>query len=182
MPRTVNPDLVGALAGDSFQIAHLIFLNIGGGIYITDNAYDVSYVDTYTASDHLIEIGSPTETRDLRVNTLNIGLSGVDQAYISLFLQSDWLNRQARVQKVVIDGSSVVGAPLTVFEGQITRFQISESDRGSDITVAIASHWADFDRKAGRLTNNVTQQYFFPNDIGFEYSANTVKDIKWGRK
>lgn len=179
MPRTVSPDLIAALSGDSFQIAHLIFLDVGDGIYITDNAYDIS---GYTASGHVIEVGSPTETRDLRVNTLNIGLSGVDQAYISLFLQSDWINRRASVQKAVISGSSIVGAPLTVFEGQITRFQINESDRGSDITVAIASHWADFERKAGRLTNNVTQQYFFPDDVGFEYSANTVKDIKWGRE
>lgn len=178
MPRTVSQDLINALAGDSFQIAHLIFLDVGDGIYITDNAYDIS---GYTASGHLMEVGSPTETRDLRVNTLNIGLSGVDQAYISIFLQSDWINRRARVQKAVIEGSSIVGSPLTVFDGQITNFQISESDNGSDVTVAIASHWADFNKKAGRLTNNVTQQYFFPNDLGFEYSANTVQDIKWGR-
>lgn len=182
MPRTVNPSLISALSSDSFQIAHLIFLDIGSGIYITDNAYDVSYVDTYTASAHLMSVGSPTETRDVRVNTLNISLSGVDQSYISLFLQSDWINKRARVQKVVVDGSSVTGSPLTVFDGQITQFQISESQGGSTLTVAIASHWADFSRKAGRLTNNESQQHVFPNDLGFEYSSSTVKDLKWGRK
>lgn len=182
MPRVINPSLVSALSEDSFQLAHLIFLDVGGGIYITDNAFDINYVDLYLASDQLIQIGSPSESRDLRVNTLNLGFSGVDQTYISLFLQSDWINRQARIQKVVIEDGAVVGAPLVVFDGQITKFQVSESSRGSDITVAIASHWADFEKKAGRLTNNVSQQYFFPDDVGFEYAASTIKDLKWGRE
>ena len=45
----------------------------------------------------------------------------------------------------------------------------------------MASHWADFEKKAGRFSNNNSQQYFFSGDVGFEYAANTVKDLKWGR-
>jgi hypothetical protein len=53
--------------------------------------------------------------------------------------------------------------------------------RTSIIDLACASHWADFERKAGRLTNINSQQYFFPADTGFRYAANSIKDIKWGK-
>jgi len=182
MPRTVNAALLAALSSDSFEMAHLIFLDVGSGIYLTDHASDITYIDLYQASDHLIEVGNTTETQDLKVNTINIGLSGVDQTYISIFLQSNWINKPATIRQVVINNGAIVGSPLTLFQGQITKFSVSENNRTSKVTVSIASHWADFEKKAGRLTNNTSQQYFFPLDVGFQYAAATVKDLKWGRE
>ena len=43
------------------------------------------------------------------------------------------------------------------------------------------SHWADFEKKSGRKTNNTSQQRFFSADKGMEFSSENVLDIKWGR-
>jgi hypothetical protein len=69
-----------------------------------------------------------------------------------------------------------------VFNGQITKWQIVENRGRSGVRLSVASHWADFEKLGGRLTNNSSQQFYFPNDLGFEYAANTIRDIKWGRE
>jgi hypothetical protein len=109
--------------------------------------------------------------------------SGVGQSYQSIFLNNDWLNRQGKVWKAVIDDTgAIVGDPLVVFDGQITNWQFQESGGSSKVTVSLSSHWADFQKKQGRLTNSNSQQFYFSGDLGFEYASHTVKDIKWGRK
>lgn len=185
MPRTVNASLLTELAKDNFTFVHLIELSIGSGLWLTDCAHDVIYGGTtYTASDQLLEIGSPTETQDLRVNTVTLEFSTSDanSSYLSIFLSNNWVNRSAVIKKACIVNGSVVGAPLTIFDGQISKWQAAERSGRSAIRVAIASHWADFEKVNGRLTNSSSQQLHFAGDLGFEYAASTVRDIKWGRE
>ena len=184
MTRAVDPAVITELAKDNFNLCHLVYLQISGGLYLTDYGHDIIYAGrTYVASNNLLSLASPQETQELRVGQININVSGVDQSFISIFLNQNWINRDASISMAVIsDAGAVIGAPVVTFSGQMTQFEISEDDKNSDVTIAIASHWADFKRTAGRMTNSSSQQYFFPNDLGFEYSANTVKDLKWGRK
>jgi hypothetical protein len=93
------------------------------------------------------------------------------------------MNKQGKVFKLVMnDSGAIVGAPLLVFDGQITNWQFQESAGNSKVQVSLSSHWADFEKKQGRLTNNSSQQFYFSTDVGFQYAAHTVRDIKWGRK
>lgn len=183
MPRTLHANVVAELAKDDFTFCHLLFIDFDTDLYITDNFRDVSYGgDTYTASAHLLEIGSPSESSKLTVGSIDITLSGVDQSYISAFLQSNWINRRVTIQRALLDDSNtVIGTPIPVYDGQISQFGIDESDDDSTIDIAITSHWANFEMKAGRFTNNNSQQYHFAGDLGFEYAPNSVKDLRWGR-
>lgn len=184
MPRGLNSTFKTELAKDSFRLCSLVFIDVGSGVRLTDYAHDIVYdSNTYSSSDHLLKIGEPKESRDLRVNTMSISLSGVEQTYISLFLGNDYVNRQILVYRAGITAAgAVVGAPFLAFDGRLTRFEITESRNNSEVIVEAASHWADFDKKSGRLTNNNSQQQFFPGDVGFQYAANSVRDLKWGRK
>jgi hypothetical protein len=184
MPRTVNATMLAALANDGFTMAHLIYLGVGSGLRVTDHASDISYdSQTWDASPYLLEVGTPSESRDLRVNQLGIQFSGVGQAYQSVFLQNDWMNKPATVYLLILDSNGgITGAPLVIFNGQITNWQFTESRKNSKVIVSISSHWADFQKTQGRLTNNNSQQFYFDGDVGFQYAAHTVRDIKWGRK
>lgn len=183
MPRTVSAAMITALESDGFIMAHLIYLDLGTGLRLTDHASDIVYdSNTYDASPYVLEVGTPNESRDLRVNQLGIQLSGVGQAYQSIFLTNNWVGRQAKIWRVVMnDGGSIVGTPLVIFDGQISNWQFSEGSSKSTVTVSLSSHWADFEKKKGRLTNNNSQQFYFDGDLGFEYAAHTVRDLKWGR-
>lgn len=184
MPRGLNSTLKTELAKDSFRLCNLVFIDVGSGIRLTDYAHDVvDGSNTYSVSDHVLNIGEPKESRELRVNTMSLSLSGVEQTYISLFLGNDYVNRQILIQKAAISSTgTIVGSPFVAFDGRLTRFEVTERRDSSEVIVEAASHWADFDKKSGRLTNNNSQQQYFPGDVGFEYAANTVRDLKWGRK
>jgi len=80
------------------------------------------------------------------------------------------------------DSDSVIGAPILVFDGLITGYEIDDTEDSSEIVINCASHWKDFEKENGRKTNDNSQKIHFPNDDGFEFAAKTIKDLKWGRK
>lgn len=185
MPRGLNSTTKNELAEDDIRFATCLYMDVGAsGVYITDYHHNVVVGnDTYTASSHFLSVGAPKESRDLRVNSVTLTLSGVDQTYITLFLTNNNVNKQVKFLKVLLnDTGQIVGNAITAFDGRITRFEIRESKNTSEVSIEVASHWADFEKKAGRLTNTNSQQRFFPSDLGFAFAANTVRDLRWGRK
>lgn len=184
MPRGLDSSLITELAKDDFNLCSLLFMDIGNGIRLTDYAHDITYSsNTYSASDHLLSIGAPKETRDLRVNTLTVTLSGVEQTYITLMLTNDYVNRPVQFYKAAISASgAIIGSPMLAFDGRMTRFEIREGSGTSEVSIEVASHWADFEKKAGRRTNTNSHQRFFPSDKGFDFAAKTVRDLRWGKK
>lgn len=184
MTRTIDSATVTALASDSIRMATLVQFDFDTVIRLTDWGHDLTALsETWIASGHLLGASDALETSEPRVNQMTIQLSGVEQTYISIFLNNAYHGVRARVWKAVLDtDSSVIGAPILTFDGPIDSFGIDDSDDKSTLQVAVASHWSNFDAVSGRKTNHNSQQLYFPGDMGFEYSADTVKDIKWGRE
>ena len=183
MTRPINAATISALQSDAIRLCHLVQLDFATTVRLTDNYHEVTSDEgLFTPAGHLLDIGQPQETQELRVGSISITLSGVEQSYISFFLGQDYVNRRARIWKAVLSESgAIVGEPILTFDGQITGYSIQDKEDSSTIEMNCASHWADFERKAGRLTNTNSQQYFFPLDTGFRFAANSMKDIKWGR-
>jgi len=183
MPRVINASTISALQSDQIRMCHLVQIDFEPVLQITDNFRQVVYDgDTFLPGGHLLTIGDVQETEELRVGSLQIGLSSVNRAYLSIFLNIDYLNRRVRIWNAILDnGGEIIGDAIPTFDGEVTGFGVADNRNSSTITVSCASHWADFERKAGRLTNNNSQQYYFPNDTGFRFAAESVKDIKWGK-
>jgi len=183
MPRTINPSTISALQSDEIRLCHLVQIDFDSITRITDNFHPVQYDgQTFLPAGHLLSIQDVQETEELRVGSLKISLSSVDQAFVSVFLNIDYLNRRVRIWNALLNqAGQIIGDPIATFDGDITGYGITENRSSSTISVSCASHWADFERKAGRFTNNNSQQYFFPNDTGFRFAAESVKDIKWGK-
>jgi hypothetical protein len=76
---------------------------------------------------------------------------------------------------------TLIADPFLLYQGNIENFEIQEDEKDSIVDLAIVSHWADFDKKNGRKTNNTSQQRFFSTDVGMDFASQTVQDIKWGR-
>tara|TARA_B110000858_G_C17789497_1_gene469050 strand:+ start:413 stop:970 length:558 start_codon:yes stop_codon:yes gene_type:complete len=184
MPRGLTAQVKAELAANDFTMAHLVKMDFSSGaLYYTDYISDLSSQgDNYSAIGHFLDIASPQETQELKVGTININLSGVEQSFISVFLNSQWINREVLISRALISSTgAIIPDPFKIFEGYMTQFQVDENGDKSDVVVAVSSHWADFDKKAGRHTNNNSQQYYFSGDKGFEYASSIVKDLKWGR-
>ena len=63
----------------------------------------------------------------------------------------------------------------------IDDFKINDTTETANIVLTISSHWGQFEKTSGRQTSSNSQQRFFSGDLGMEFTALTVRDIKWGR-
>ena len=50
------------------------------------------------------------------------------------------------------------------------------------IGITASSHWANFERKSGRFTNDAHQQTYFSGDDCFKFSIDYEKEIVWGQE
>lgn len=180
--RTINAATLTALQSDSFNLATLIQFDFATPVRITDWARNISYGgNTYTSSVHLIDYGTFNESSELRINSVNLTLSAVEQTYVALFLGGNYIDTRTRIWRAVLNSSdAVIGDAILVYDGRIAGYTISDTETESTLTVDVASHWKDFELINGRKTNHNVQQLHFAGDKGFEFAAVTQKDIKWG--
>jgi hypothetical protein len=185
MPRGLSTAVKVALATDSFRLATLIDLNFPTVKRLTDFGQDITYnSNTYTASDHLLSIEDTSETAGLRVNSFGLTLSGVEQTYIDLVLAGDHINTRVDINRAIVtitnNVASVTGI-IPFFSGYVSGFEIGDTSSSSELTLEIASHWKDFEKINCRRTNPTSQHRYFPNDTGFDFSHQSITDMKWGR-
>ena len=188
MTRTLTTAVKNELLTNEIRPVHLLTIGFSTPVNLTDNSFDLTSSisgssKTYTASPFLVSVPTFTEETDVTKTSLNIDLSGADQTFISTCLNENIVNDSVEIFRGLLNSTnSLIADPLLLYSGNIETFQISESQTDSNVTLTIVSHWADFDKKSGRPTNNNSQQRFFSSDVGMDFASQTVLDIKWGRK
>lgn len=188
MARTLTTALKNELLTNEIRPVHLLSIGFATPVNITDNSFSLtSSVSgssiTYTASPFLVATPSFTEETDLTKTSLNITLSGADTTFISTVLNENIVNDSVDIFRGLLDSNNaLIADPILLYSGNIDTFQINESETESNVTLTVVSHWADFDKKSGRQTNNNSQQRFFNTDVGMDFSSQTVLDLKWGRR
>ena len=183
MSRSIHASVIAELAKDTVKMCHLVEMHLSSTSYLTDAGQDISHGgNTYVASSHLLNISTVTENSEVRIGTTKVKLSGVEQSFISALLGSAYISKQLIVYRAYLDANNViVGSPVLIFDGRIAEFDIIDTPESSTVELGVSSHWSDFEKKAGRHTNSNSQSLFFTGDKGFEFAANLVKDLKWGR-
>lgn len=187
MTRSLTSAVKTELATDDIRPVHLITLGFSTPVNITDCSFSItSSVSgssvTYNASDFILGISNHTEETDITKSSVNINLSGASTTFISTVLNENVVNDNVDIFRGFLDSSnSIISDPFLLYRGKIESFEIDESDNSSTVGLSIVSHWADFEKKNGRKTNNTSQQRFFANDVGMDFASQTVQDIKWGR-
>ena len=183
MSRSIHASVVTELAKDSVKMCHMIEIHLSSTSYLTDAGQDISYGgNTYVASSHFLNISTVKEESEVRVGTSKIKLSGVEQSFISALLSSGYVSRQLIVYRAYLNSSNgIVGIPVLIYDGRISEFDIVDTPETSTVELGVALHWSDFEKKSGRHTNSNSQSLFFSSDKGFDFAANIVKDLKWGR-
>ena len=188
MTRALTTAIKNELATNDIRPVHLITIGFGTPVNITDCSFPLtSSISgssvTYLASDHLIGISDFSEQTDVSKSTITLTLSGAEQTFISVVLNENVINDTVTIFRgFLADDNTIVADPFLLYKGSIENFEIQEKETSSTLSLSIVSHWADFNKKNGRKTNNVSQQRFFSTDVGMDFSSQTVQDIKWGRE
>ena len=138
---------------------------------------------TYTASGHLLGISNVGEANQPIKNTIQISLSGVEQTYIAVALNNNIIGDEVKIWKGLLNSSNaLIADPFLLYYGTIDEFSISDTTELATLSLSTTSHWGQFEKVSGRQTSNNSQQRFFSTDVGMEFSALTVQDIRWGKE
>jgi hypothetical protein len=157
-----------------------------GGMNIIATSTLTGQEVSYEAQGDFLGFTSMTENLETSVGKFTIQLSGLNLETIS-----DVANYNAEGRKVVVRKAflgptdfQLVQQPITVYEGYIFNFAITETQSTVNLNISCASLFSDFERTAGRKTNNWSNWLL----QGFQYDKCMDKagyvgqsEFLWGR-
>jgi hypothetical protein len=193
MARQLASSLETKLGARSVFGVDLIELHLSTSLYFTSSNIDIDFdsntapdsgANTYLAQGQFLYFSNITESSDLRVGQVDLTFTAVDTTTVALLLNNNYMNKRVVIYRAILenDYSFTSDDVFTVFDGRIMNYSIRETDSTATVTMTVASLFADFERKNGRRSNDASQQSVFSGDLGMNFSAEIVKDIKWGRK
>lgn len=180
MARGLSSALLTELANQNIKPILLVEMLFPTPQRVTNHYKDVVHnTNTYSASGHLLNISSKSESAELDVANFTVKLSAVDSAFTSILLNNNVSNDEVNIDIGLLDNTDTLIDTYEFDKGFIESFRINTNS--GTIDLICTSHFSDFSRVAGRRTNEGSQQRFFPTDRGFEFAGLTVQDILWGR-
>ena len=170
----------------SNQPVHLVEVHFDDeSLYMTDAYKTIEYASNdYTGIGHLMGFSDIEETAEVIVSNVTLQISGIDQSWISRLLNKDYIDRVVKIYTAFVDDTqALVVDPVLIFEGRMDSPSLNENPESGTSTLSITATntWVDFTRMTGRHTNHEENIIHFPNDKGFEFASEIVKDIKWGK-
>jgi len=181
MPRSLSAALQTQVSSTATKTAFLVELNLSTVIRLTDWYSDVTYdSNNYEAGGSFLTIDSTTETGQLQVNEINIGFSNITDQVRSLVQSGAFTDKTVEVYLAYFDvNESIVGA-INFFTGQIRNVSINENIDSSNLSMVVASHWANWNLTKGRHYSDESQQSYSSGDRGMEFATQTKEDVRWG--
>ena len=179
------------LAGNALLPLTLIEIGVNGGstIYYTDGPFDITYNgNIYEAQGNFLGISETNEVSELQITNISLTLNGLDLTSVQTLCKSTQINQLVTVRKVFLDpndnsliGDSTGDMAVTIFRGKIAGYKTVNATDTATITLDVNSLFTNFNRMSGRRTNQSSLQTEHPNDYGFQYSHESIRDIKWGK-
>tara|TARA_R100000742_G_C4262424_1_gene80236 strand:- start:67 stop:612 length:546 start_codon:yes stop_codon:yes gene_type:complete len=181
MARGLSSALKTELANQTIIPCLLVTLGFASVVRITNHYKDITTGgNTFSSSSHLLKISSKSESSEINVSNFQIELSAVDNTFVSTVLNNNVSNDEVTIDVGLLNSSEALIDTFNFDRGYIESFSI-DTNRGT-LNLVCTSHFSDFSRISGRITNNGSQQKYFSSDVGMEFAALTVQDILWGRK
>jgi len=192
MTRNIPAALQSKLEAKTVFVADLIEMHFSTPLYFTTTNINLQYdsptapdagTNTYLAQGLFLNYGDIIENSDLRVGTLELNFTAVDPTMVAVLINNDFIDKRVVLYRTVLgsDYSFTDDDVFTIFDGRISGWAISEEQNTANVSLSVASFFADFNRTNGRRTNPASQNLYFPNDRGMDFSPQIVKDIRWGR-
>jgi hypothetical protein len=169
-----------------------VFLCSGGSDLSFDtNTAPTAGVNVYQAQGDFIGFSSLTEDFQVSVGKFSIFLSGINTTYANYLMNNEIEGKRVCIYKAFLNfgvggGSDLqlAASPILMFDGIIYNFAIVESEKSCQITIDCSSLFADFERTAGRKSNNWSNWFYqgVKGDMCFDKAGWVGQtEFKWGR-
>lgn len=179
---TVTAAVQAALESGDFNFAYLV--DLPGPLRITNWFKDVTYdSNVYSSNGILLEVANSGSSDAMKVDQTILSLSNTDQTALGIYGAADYFGQAATVYLALFDDDNVlIPDPIIDFQGTLDGWGVEESTTESVIEVKITSHWAKYNRTAGRFTNDYSQQEHHPGDTFFDYGHEDKSEMRWGMR
>ncbi len=183
--RTISASLSTALLADRVYPLLLVEALFDSGalrLWNGDGAL-TALGETWTGTGLMLGISPIEETAEIRATGVNISLSGIPSAIISIALAEDYQGRVARVYVGAFDASTgaVITDPILAFQGNIDTMPIEEGGATATILVNVESRLIRLEKASLRRYTAQDQKVEFPLDTGLDHVA-AIQEVKlvWG--
>jgi len=181
MPRTLSSALQTQVSLPAIKTAFLVELQLSTTIRLTNWYSNVTYnSEAYEAGGSFLEVDSITETGQLQVDEVAVGFSNVTSQIRSLVQDGSFTGKEVEIYIAYFNESEEIVGAIHYFSGKIRNVAISEDISSSNITVTVASHWANWALTRGRHFSEESQEGFSSGDKGMEFATQTKSDVRWG--
>lgn len=172
----------------------------GNALFLCNGGFDVSFdsatapvagVNTYTAQGEFLGFGGMSEDMEVKVGKFTISLSGIGNNFITLIKNNEIEGARVCIYKCFLNFGpagagplALVADPILMYDGSIYNFAIQETANTCNISIDCSSLFADFERTAGRKTNNWSNWLF--QGVQFDKAMDKSgwvgqTEFKWGR-
>ena len=191
--HTISADCVELHLKTALGANDTLYLCTGGfDISFDSNTAPESGTNTYTAQGNFIGFSGMTEDFDVRVGKFTISLSGLNNDYISKFINSEIEGKRVCIYKAFLNFGpqglgplALVAAPILMYDGTIYNFSVQETATTCQISVDCSSLFGDFEKSQGRKSNNWSNWFYQGN----QYDRSMEKagwvgqtEFLWGKK
>lgn len=201
---TVN----GRSARDEFYRQNFIAVDLleiqlpGGTLYYSTGGIDIPWDSptttggshTYEAQGDFLGFSGLNEDMDLKVGKFSVTLSALANNIVYLFVdlstspqnKVSYEGSRVVLYKAFLDVNTlqIVGEPMLTFDGTVFNVSITENSNTATISIECSSLYADFERTAGRKTNNYNNWLYqgVQYDTCFEQCAYVGQSkFSWGK-
>jgi hypothetical protein len=170
---------------------HVFLCSGGSDLSFDTNTAPIAGVNVYQAQGDFLGFSSLTEDFQVSVGKFSIFLSGINTTYASYLMNNEIEGKRVCIYKAFLNfgeggGSALqlAASPILMFDGIIYNFAIVESEKSCQITIDCSSLFADFERTAGRKSNNWSNWFYqgVKGDMCFDKAGWVGQtEFKWGR-
>ena len=203
MPRITNltDTQLARLDNDVVRLIDLVRLELPNGTVkrftnaetdVVSNIVDGSTSETYLAGQGYESHSAIPLTAQINANRIDITFSSVNtDSSVTEPIARTLLNNPVSGGTVFIAKRIVSATTLAfnanpsegefiAFKGFMDNLSYKINNTESSVTVFCGGPFSNFDRTAiYGFSNSASQHKLFPNDTGFDFSANNVRNIKW---
>jgi hypothetical protein len=201
--KTISNTVREEFYRQNFIAIDLVELHLSTPLYLCSGGINFSYdsataptagTNSYDAQGNFISFSGMSEDFDVRVGKFTITLSGVGNSYVNKFIdtstlptnKTDYEGSRVVVYKAFLNYNNltIAGTPLMIFDGVIFNVSIQETAKSCTINLECASLFSDFERTAGRKSNNNSNWLYQGStyDSAMEQSGYVGQsEYKWGR-
>lgn len=197
--KVVHDDTRNEFYRENFIAVDLLEIHLTNGgvqpLYLCSGGFNVVWDsptapdagdNEYQAQGQFMGFSGIDESFDVKVGKFTIYLSGVGNSFVEYFVDADFEGCRVVLHKAFLNYAdmSIAGNPILMFDGIIYNVGITESQKSCQVNVECSSLFADFERTAGRKTNNISNWLFqgVQYDTGLEQAGKVgMTEYKWGR-